>query len=94
MSDDTFATRLKTLRRRANLTQIDLGERSGLGQGQISRLETGQRHYPALETAVALAQALARGRDSSERVLGILSGLSPLPDESKNGKRKSTKNTT
>ena len=52
--------RLRELRRRAGLTQVELGKKSGLSQNTISQYETGELTFRGamLETVVALAEAL------------------------------------
>lgn len=50
------AALLKEARRRARLTQSELGSRAGLTQSVISAYETGQRQ-PALSTLLALVEA-------------------------------------
>jgi transcriptional regulator with XRE-family HTH domain len=49
----TFGAYLRLLRRRARLTQSELGIAVGYSEGQISRLETGRRP-PDLPTLIAL----------------------------------------
>lgn len=51
-----FGKRLKVLRSRYELTQEQLGERSGLHYNYIGNIETG-RQNPTLETLEKLAQA-------------------------------------
>lgn len=60
--------RIKQLRLKKNLTAQALGEKVGLTQGQISRIETGER---GLSLAVAERIAMALGADIAE-VLGIV----------------------
>ena len=50
---DTFGAMLKFLRRRARLTQIQLGIAVGYNEAHISRLENGQR-LPDLASLAAL----------------------------------------
>lgn len=52
-------------RRRAKWTQEELGKHSGLRQGVISRLESGDVHNPTFKTVLKLAEAL----DLDPRVL-------------------------
>lgn len=53
----TIASRVKSLRKAAGLTQEQLAEKAGMGPEYLSRLETAQR-IPSLETIVELAAAL------------------------------------
>ena len=50
---DTFGAMLKFLRRRARLTQMELGAAVGYNEAHISRLENGQR-LPDLASLAAL----------------------------------------
>ena len=52
-----FAERMLELRRKRGLTQVQLGERSGVTQAHVSALERGAWE-PRLETIVAIARAL------------------------------------
>ena len=52
-----FGSILYELRKKANLTQVDLAKKSGLSQSEISRLESGYR-WPVLRTLRALGKAL------------------------------------
>lgn len=54
----TFASRLRTLREAAGLTQAELAEASGVGQSAISLIEAGKRPAPGWDTVVKLAKAL------------------------------------
>ena len=49
---------LKALRLRRLLTQVELAARSGVSQGTIARIETGERKRVALRTVKALSAAL------------------------------------
>jgi transcriptional regulator with XRE-family HTH domain len=49
---------LRAARLRRMLTQVELAERSGVSQGTIARIETGERKRIALRTVKALAAAL------------------------------------
>lgn len=49
---------LRTIRLQRMLTQDELAEKSGVSQGTITRIETGDRKKVALRTARALAIAL------------------------------------
>jgi transcriptional regulator with XRE-family HTH domain len=60
---ETFGARLKRLRLREALTQVQLAERAGLTQSTVGRLET-DRHPPLPSTVRKLARALGcRPRD-------------------------------
>lgn len=61
--------RLRQLRLKLGLTQVELAKRSGVGQALISIIETHRRPNPAWSTAHKLARAL--GVDPRE--------LFPLP---------------
>ncbi|NJO83487.1 MAG: helix-turn-helix transcriptional regulator, partial [Blastochloris sp.] len=52
-AENSFGARLRLLRRRARLTQAELGRAVGYSDAQISRLEMGRRP-PDLSTLVAL----------------------------------------
>jgi transcriptional regulator with XRE-family HTH domain len=49
---------LKSVRLRRLLTQTELAAKSGVSQGTIARIETGERRRVALRTVRALAAAL------------------------------------
>lgn len=51
-------TRLAELRNAARLSQQELARRSGVKQGVISMIESGETKYPRLDTAAKLARAL------------------------------------
>ena len=57
---------LKAVRLRRMLTQVELAAKSGVSQGTIARIETGERKRVALRTVKALGAALevdpGRGR--------------------------------
>lgn len=53
-----MAISLRTARRLARITQVQLAERSGVSQGTIASLERGLHTNPTLETAYRLAKAL------------------------------------
>jgi transcriptional regulator with XRE-family HTH domain len=48
---------LREIRQKLGLTQEEVGERSGIPQGEISRIEHGERD-PRVSTLVRLAKAL------------------------------------
>lgn len=50
--------RIKELRERKGLTQVELAAATGLRQGAITNLETGRTKYPTLPIALRLAAAL------------------------------------
>ncbi len=55
----TFAEKLRALLdARPDLTVSELARRAGLDRVQVQRLLNGKRHRPALDTVIALAQAL------------------------------------
>ena len=58
-SGSAFGQHLKSLRRRAGLTQEQLAERSGCSAHTISNIERGAFAAPRADTATLLAQALA-----------------------------------
>lgn len=60
--------RLREVRERAGLTQVELAEASGVPQSTISRLETGYTRAVDLDTLDRLALAL--GLKSAGRLLG------------------------
>ena len=49
--------RLRSIRLRMNMTQVDLEVKSGINNGDISRIETGQKNIE-FYTLVKLAEAL------------------------------------
>ncbi len=78
---------LKRIRVQRDLSQKDLAERSGVSEGQISKLEIGSQKNPQLETVVALATAL--GVSMEELVFGaegpngmkyMLNAIETLPE--------------
>ncbi len=54
---ELFGENVRRVRLRANLSQMELSERSGLHMTEISRLERGRRE-PRLGTIVQVARAL------------------------------------
>ncbi len=52
-----FGKRLRTIRKRKNLTQLDLEIKSGINHGDISRIENGLKNIEFF-TIVKLAEAL------------------------------------
>jgi transcriptional regulator with XRE-family HTH domain len=65
---EQFGVNLRRLRTEADLTQMELSNRSGLDMAEISRLERGQRD-PQLTTIVRLATGL--NVDPAALVAGI-----------------------
>jgi transcriptional regulator with XRE-family HTH domain len=65
---EQFGLNLRRLRTVAELTQMELSNRSGLDMAEISRLERGKKD-PRLSTIVRLASGLQL--DPSELVRGI-----------------------
>jgi DNA-binding XRE family transcriptional regulator len=57
---DAFAARLRELREKQNLTQVELAERAGIGQAMVSLLEQGDRQ-PSWPTICRSAKALDVG---------------------------------
>lgn len=72
---NTFAVRLREMRRRRRLTQKQLAERVGLTAGAIGMYEVGQRQ-PDLSTIQKLAHAL---ETSISYLVGETDDPSPLP---------------
>jgi transcriptional regulator with XRE-family HTH domain len=54
---ELLGERVRELRQKRGLTQVDLGERLGLPQSRVSEIEKGSR-VPNLETILRLALAL------------------------------------
>jgi transcriptional regulator with XRE-family HTH domain len=54
-----FGRRLRALRLARGLTQVALGETTGLPQSVVTRMETAPRLNPTMETILKLADALA-----------------------------------
>jgi transcriptional regulator with XRE-family HTH domain len=55
--DPTFGRRLREVRKSAGLTQLELGEKAGMHQHAVARLEAGERD-PGWSTVRRLASAL------------------------------------
>jgi transcriptional regulator with XRE-family HTH domain len=53
-----FGQRLRALRTARGLTQIALGEATGIPQSVITRMETAPRLNPTMDTILNLARAL------------------------------------
>ena len=64
----TFGERLKALREKAGLSQLQLAEKSGIAQRSISHYENGVT--PGWNTIVALADALGVPTDAFRGGLG------------------------
>lgn len=69
-----FAAALAEARRKHNLSQGEVGERSGIDRSFISRLERGERE-PSRETVRALARAF--GDQATADALYIAAGMIP-----------------
>ena len=54
---EVFGQRLREVRRKHRMTQVQVSERSGLAQNHISELEHGER-MPSLVTLLKLAAAI------------------------------------
>jgi transcriptional regulator with XRE-family HTH domain len=54
----SLVMQLRTARKIARLTQVELAARSGVDQRLISKIETGQVRQPGYETVVRLSRAL------------------------------------
>jgi len=53
-----LARNLKALRQAQKLTQMQLAKKAGLGQGTISRIESGKETAADVETVAQIAEAL------------------------------------
>lgn len=51
-----------TLRRRRNLTQVELAERAGISRGHLAAIETGKR-MPSLSVAARICEVLGIAMD-------------------------------
>jgi transcriptional regulator with XRE-family HTH domain len=58
MTPRRFKTVLRTLRERKQMSQLELSKKSGVAQGYISALESGEKKNPGIETLKKLARAL------------------------------------
>ena len=67
-SDETFATRLRSLRRKSGLTQDELARRAHTTPGYVSKVERGER-LPKIEKDDA-SGGLAHFYDAVTRLLG------------------------
>jgi transcriptional regulator with XRE-family HTH domain len=74
----TFGEMLRFLRRRARLTQRDLGIAVGYSEGHINRFEK-SRHLPDPSTVTALFIPAARARARARRSPGR-AGAAPRPE--------------
>lgn len=68
-----FGSVLRTLRKKAGLTQEQLGFEAGLERNYISMLELGQRH-PSLATVFKLAPPL---KVSPSQIIAIVEATNP-----------------
>jgi transcriptional regulator with XRE-family HTH domain len=71
---DAFAERLKTIRALRNLTQSELGERSGLPTSSIAQFETNARK-PSFDTLRKLSKAL---EVTTDYLLGTIDNPEPV----------------
>ncbi len=55
---------IRQLREAQGLTQIELAQRSNVGQGIISDIETGKTRNPTIKTLTAIAAALGVSLDA------------------------------
>lgn len=58
MPVQTFAMKLKTLRAKRDMTQIELAKKLKVSQAYVAQLETGKESNPTLDTLRRLAKAL------------------------------------
>jgi transcriptional regulator with XRE-family HTH domain len=58
MTPRSFKTVLRTVRERKKMSQLELAKKSGVAQGYISALESGEKKNPGIETLKKLARAL------------------------------------
>ena len=56
--EGSFGEAVRTIREEKGMSQVDLGERTGMGQNNISRIETGAIFRPQEVTVRALAEGL------------------------------------
>lgn len=59
----TIGERVKLLRKRHNLSQVQLAEAIGIGQGALSMIETNRTEVPAGSTLTALCRVLCTTPD-------------------------------
>jgi DNA-binding XRE family transcriptional regulator len=57
---DELVLQLKAAREQKGLTLADLTERTGMDRSALSKLETGQRPNPTVETLVRYAEAVGK----------------------------------
>jgi transcriptional regulator with XRE-family HTH domain len=55
---EVSADRIRECRARAKVTQLTVAARAGLNKDSVSRIESGHTRWPALETTMAIAEAL------------------------------------
>ena len=53
-----FSTVLRRLRERSGKSRYRVAQYSGLDEGYLARLESGERHHPTRDTVVKIALAL------------------------------------
>jgi transcriptional regulator with XRE-family HTH domain len=58
MGTRTFAMKLKAIRTRRGLTQVELAKKLTVSQAFIAQLETGEQDNPTLATLKRVAKAL------------------------------------
>ncbi len=75
--DGDFGTQLRGLRKRADLTQEALADRSGLSVEGISALERGQRRRPRADTIDLLAAGLRLGPDDRRSLVAAAARARP-----------------
>ena len=73
----SFADLLFGFRRRAQLSQSDLGRHAGVNASYINRLESGVRSVPTAEVTLALAVGLALSPEETDRFLWSAGCLPP-----------------
>jgi transcriptional regulator with XRE-family HTH domain len=64
---ENLGARLRELRRRAGLTGVQFGERAGMSQSKVSKIETGRR-LPTDEDLERIGQALSLSRTERARL--------------------------
>src|SRR2546421_5110891 len=83
----TFGKQLFEARKRAKLTQEELGEQVGVGGSYISRLERGIYPPPSREVMLRLADALGMSDKADLKRLQFLSAAGVVSDEDLKGFR-------
>lgn len=82
LCDLTLGLRLKLYRRRAGLTQTELGAKAGFSQEYLKKIEAGER-LPPTETVALLADALMLEKEDRDALAGATqaSQLEEIVDE-------------